>query len=143
MAGSRLRHLSTAMLCTRSLACVNMPRLRMLVQNMQHCDLPNSCSNGEKPLNCQRPSAQGVKGHAAIILNSPGPGDTRTPAGFIDRISSTVFSSFLNTTYSVPVSPKYCKAGTPAYRGSSFDAAIHPCPAHFRRTWHILYVKLS
>jgi len=39
---------------------------------------------------------------------SPGPGDTKMPAGFIARISSTVFSSFLNTTNSAPRSPKYC-----------------------------------
>lgn len=38
----------------------------------------------------------------------PGPGDTRIPAGFMALISSTVFSSFLNTMYLSRRGPMGC-----------------------------------
>ena len=45
----------------------------------------------------------------ARVLGPAGTGETMMPRGFIARIASTVFSSFLYTMCSQPRSPRYCE----------------------------------
>ena len=47
----------------------------------------------------------------ARVLGPAGTGETMMPRGFIARIASTVFSSFLYTMCSQPRSPRYCEGG--------------------------------
>lgn len=56
---------------------------------------------------------QGCSAH--WIRSEPGPGEMRIPRGFIARISSHVFSSFLNTTSSTFSSQRYCTCAGGVY----------------------------
>jgi len=88
-----------------------------------------------------------------IVL--PGPGDTKTPLGFIACTSATVLSSFFITTYLQPKSPRYCMHSVSKHNPGFvlfLLQCLHACDCmqsatyvipHYVLTWHRLYVKLS
>ena len=68
---------------------------------MSHAPTPKTPNSG--------PSFSHTSREMPRVLGPPGPGETMMPRGFIARIASTVFSSFLYTMCSQPRSPRYCE----------------------------------
>ena len=108
----------------------------------------NSCASSRRQLLQLAPSAFSTAAASGIGARAcrgglrrscggaPGPGETRMPLGFMARSSSTVFSSFLKTTYSQPRSPRYCGSGRCAVSwlgAAAGQHAMHALTQHPQR----------